>query len=79
VLYRTGDWKGAITNLEKAIGLRTPETHFNATNGFFLVMAHRQLGDIEKARRHHTPGLGRTGQPHLLHAERDLAECASSV
>jgi hypothetical protein len=27
VLYRTGDWKGAITNLEKAIGLRVPTGH----------------------------------------------------
>jgi serine/threonine protein kinase/tetratricopeptide (TPR) repeat protein len=50
VRYRTGDWKGAIADLEKAIGLRTPDRPGNAANGFFLAMAHWQLGAKDKAR-----------------------------
>jgi serine/threonine protein kinase/tetratricopeptide (TPR) repeat protein len=48
--YRTGDWKGAIADLEKAIGLRTPDYPFTAEEGFFLAMAHWQLGEKDKAR-----------------------------
>jgi tetratricopeptide (TPR) repeat protein len=48
--YRTGDWKGAIADLEKAIGLRTPDDPFNANEGFFLAMAHWRLGEKDKAR-----------------------------
>jgi hypothetical protein len=49
-LYRTGDWKGAIPVLEKAIGLRKPDHPINANEGFFLAMAHWQLGEKDKAR-----------------------------
>jgi Flp pilus assembly protein TadD len=48
--YRTGDWKGAITDLNKAIGLRHPDHPVNAINGFFLAMAHWQLGQKDEAR-----------------------------
>ncbi len=48
--YRTGDCKGAIADLEKAIGLRTPDHPDNANEGFFLAMAHWQLGEQDKAR-----------------------------
>jgi hypothetical protein len=48
--YRTGDWKGAIADLEKAIGLRTPDHPFNADAGLFLAMAHWQLGEKDQAR-----------------------------
>ena len=48
--YRTGDWKGAIADLEKAIGLSNPYHPYNATNGFFLAMAHWHLGEKDKAR-----------------------------
>jgi serine/threonine protein kinase/tetratricopeptide (TPR) repeat protein len=48
--YRTGDWKGAIADLEKAISLRNPDHPHNAYNGFVLAMAHWQLGEKDKAR-----------------------------
>jgi tetratricopeptide (TPR) repeat protein len=48
--YRSGDWKGAISDLEKAIGLRSPDDPFNASNGFVLAMAYWQLGEKDKAR-----------------------------
>jgi tetratricopeptide (TPR) repeat protein len=51
VRYRSGDWRGAIADLEKAIGLRTSEYRLNAHEGFFLAMAYWQLGDKDKA--HH--------------------------
>jgi tetratricopeptide (TPR) repeat protein len=49
--YRTGDWPGAIADLEKAIGLRAPEVPINAAEGFFLAMAHWQRGDKDRARQ----------------------------
>jgi tetratricopeptide (TPR) repeat protein len=48
--YRAGDWKGAIADLEQAIALRQPDSHFNAFDGFFLAMAHWQLGEKDQAR-----------------------------
>jgi tetratricopeptide (TPR) repeat protein len=48
--YRTGDWKGAIADLEKAISLRKLDNPLNANEGFFLAMAHWQLGEKDKAR-----------------------------
>jgi serine/threonine protein kinase/tetratricopeptide (TPR) repeat protein len=48
--YATGDWKGAIAALEKAIGLRTPDDPLGANEGFFLAMAHWQLGEKDMAR-----------------------------
>jgi tetratricopeptide (TPR) repeat protein len=47
-LYRLGDWTAAIEALENAEGL-APGQHL-AFNGFFLAMAHRQLGQEDKAR-----------------------------
>jgi Tfp pilus assembly protein PilF len=49
-LYRTGDWQGAIGELERAIGLRTPGNPLKAAEGFVLAMAHWQLGAKDKAR-----------------------------
>jgi tetratricopeptide (TPR) repeat protein len=49
--YRSGDWQGAIADLEKAIGLRAPEVPINAAEGFFLAMAHWQRGDKDRARQ----------------------------
>jgi tetratricopeptide (TPR) repeat protein len=48
--YRAGDWKGAIADLEQAIGLRKPDDPRNANEGFFLAMAHWQLGEKGQAR-----------------------------
>jgi hypothetical protein len=54
--YRTGDWKGATADLEKAIGLRTSGVRDadgadNASDGFYLAMAYWQLGDKDRARQ----------------------------
>jgi serine/threonine protein kinase len=48
--YRTGDWKRASAELEKAIALRGPAHPDNATEGYFLAMVHWQLGAKAKAR-----------------------------
>jgi tetratricopeptide (TPR) repeat protein len=48
--YRAGDWKGAIADLGKAISLRKSDNAINANEGYFLAMAHWQLGEKEKAR-----------------------------
>jgi WD40 repeat protein len=48
--YRTGDWKRAVVELEKTIGLRKPDDPANANEGFFLAMAHWQLGAKPQAR-----------------------------
>jgi tetratricopeptide (TPR) repeat protein len=47
-LYRSGDWKAAIEALEKAEAL-DPDNDI-ASNGFFLAMAHWQLGRKDRAR-----------------------------
>jgi tetratricopeptide (TPR) repeat protein len=47
-LYRVGDLKGAIEALEKSEML-APDKHL-ANKGFFLAMAHWQLGEPGKAR-----------------------------
>jgi WD40 repeat protein len=48
--YRAGDWKRAIAELEKAIRLRWDGDPANANEGFFLAMAHWQLGAKPRAR-----------------------------
>jgi serine/threonine-protein kinase len=50
-LYRAGDWKGAISALEKSEALE-PDTRL-AFNGFFLAMARWQLGQKDHARDWH--------------------------
>jgi tetratricopeptide (TPR) repeat protein len=47
--YRAGDWKAAIAALEKSDQLL--KGHLLSFNGFFLAMAHRQLGKKDEARR----------------------------
>jgi serine/threonine protein kinase/tetratricopeptide (TPR) repeat protein len=48
--FSVGDWKGAIADLERAINLRKPDDPVNATDGFFLAMAHWQMQEKDKAR-----------------------------
>ena len=48
VHYRRGDWKAALTALEKAEGLS--EGYYKCRNDFFLAMTHQQLGNKDKAR-----------------------------
>jgi serine/threonine protein kinase len=47
-LYRAGDWKAAIEALEES-GRLAPDK-YRASNGFFLAMAHWQLGDKTQSR-----------------------------
>src|SRR5438552_7834847 len=47
--YRASDWKNTIAALEKSETLAPGR--FAGVNGFFLAMAHWQLGDKEKARQ----------------------------
>jgi uncharacterized protein HemY len=47
--YRAGDYKGAVTALEKSRELHTTEDEW--TNPFLLAMARWQLGDKEEARQ----------------------------
>jgi tetratricopeptide (TPR) repeat protein len=42
--YRTGDWQGAIADLEKTINLRKSDDSTNANEGFFLAMAAQREG-----------------------------------
>jgi tetratricopeptide (TPR) repeat protein len=49
--YRAGDWKGAIEALQKAIELNK-RWRFSE-KGFFLAMAHWQLGHKDQARQWH--------------------------
>jgi tetratricopeptide (TPR) repeat protein len=46
--YRAGDWKAAVTALDKSMELRKSGDSFDF---FFLAMAHRQLADKDKARK----------------------------
>jgi serine/threonine protein kinase/Tfp pilus assembly protein PilF len=46
--YRAGDWKAAITGLEKSMELRKGGDSFD---WFFMAMAHWQLGDKKEARK----------------------------
>jgi serine/threonine protein kinase len=48
--FRARNWKGAITDLEKAVGLRGPDNPNASLEGFFLAMAYWQLGAKDKAR-----------------------------
>jgi serine/threonine protein kinase len=45
--YRTGDYAGAIDDLERGINLQ----EFNAQDAFFLAMARARLGELEKAQK----------------------------
>jgi tetratricopeptide (TPR) repeat protein len=49
--YRAGQWKGAIEDLAKTIESRKPDDPNNANEGFFIAMAHWQLGEKDKARQ----------------------------
>jgi tetratricopeptide (TPR) repeat protein len=47
--YRTGDWKTAISTLEKSVSLDPDQLHL-ALDGYFLAMAYWQLGQKDQAR-----------------------------
>jgi len=46
--YRAGQWKEAITSLEKSIQF---DNHVSSFNSFFLAMAHWQLDEQDEARK----------------------------
>jgi tetratricopeptide (TPR) repeat protein len=48
--YSAGDWKGAIADLERAVSLRNVEDPANASDAFFLAMAHWHIGKSDTAR-----------------------------
>jgi tetratricopeptide (TPR) repeat protein len=53
--YRAGDWNQAIEALEKSESLSPGQ--FVDSNGFFLAMAHWQLGEKDKAREWYAKAL----------------------
>jgi Flp pilus assembly protein TadD len=52
--YRTGNWKEAVTALDKAHQLRRGGS---PTGSFFRAMAHARLGDADLARTHYEQAL----------------------
>jgi tetratricopeptide (TPR) repeat protein len=52
--YRAGDFKEAVTNLEKCVQLQNWATSFD---WFFLAMANRQLGNADAARRYYDQAI----------------------
>jgi tetratricopeptide (TPR) repeat protein len=64
--YRAGDWRGCVPDLEKGL---TGDPVERTTSAFYLAMAHRQLGDAERARdyyRRAVDGLSALVTPDLL-------------
>jgi tetratricopeptide (TPR) repeat protein len=75
--YRAGDWKQAITALEKseAVAPREPL----ATNALFLAMAHWRLQEKEEARKHYGRALrwieeNKTSNEELLRFKAEAAQ-----
>ena len=58
-LYRTGDWKGTVAALEKSMQLRSGG---DASDWFFLAMAHWQLGEKDEARSDYDKAVARMGK-----------------
>src|SRR5262245_43783506 len=80
-LYRTGDWKGSIEELEKGIGLRLPDDPTNAYSGFFLAMGRWQLDEKDKAREWFVKGVQsmEKHQPKNNELRRLRAEAAELI
>jgi tetratricopeptide (TPR) repeat protein len=53
--YRAGDWKAAVAALEKGMALLGS---WDGVDRFFLAMAHRKLGNREKARKAYEQAVG---------------------
>jgi serine/threonine protein kinase/Flp pilus assembly protein TadD len=53
--YRTGDWKAAVTALEKSVAFSMGG---DAVDHLFLAMAHWQLGDRDEARKSYAQAVG---------------------
>src|SRR5205823_3087568 len=76
--YRAGDWKAAITSLEKSMSLRNGG---DSADWFFLAMAHRQLGDQPQARRWYDKAVAgmEKHQPNDDELRRFRAEAAERL
>jgi eukaryotic-like serine/threonine-protein kinase len=53
--YRAGDWRGAVTELERAETLNNDNQR--KLEHFFLAMAYHRLGETEVARRHYSQAV----------------------
>jgi tetratricopeptide (TPR) repeat protein len=75
--YRAGDWKAAIAALEKSEALGPDKSL--AFNGFFLAMAHWQVGQKDKARTWYDEAVAwmEKNQPKDLELIRFRAEAAA--
>ena len=73
-LYRVEDWNGAMGALEKSIALQG----YTSFDGFFLAMAHAQLGKRDEAKRQYDKALRwmQTSQPNDKELRRFGAEAA---
>jgi tetratricopeptide (TPR) repeat protein len=74
--YRAGDWRHAIAALEKSLELAPKESV--ADNGFFLAMAHWQLGEKDQAQQWYTKAAGWMDQnppsdPELFQFRKEAA------
>ncbi len=76
--YRAGDCKGAIADLEKALGLRKTNDPMCAYESFFIAMAHWQLGEKEQARTWFAKAVAwmEQGKKDDLQLQRFRAEAA---
>lgn len=72
--YRTGDWKRAIADLEKAISLGKTDDRLSASAGFFIAMAHWQLGAKKPAREWFDKAVQRMKEVSNAELERFRAE-----
>ena len=68
VLYRAGQYAGAVTTLEKS--LKAGQGQFDGFDLFFLAMAHHRLGDREEARRCLDRAIEWMGHPGPLAADQ---------
>jgi uncharacterized protein HemY len=73
--YRAGDWKSAISALDKSMALRNGGDSFD---WFFLTMAHWQLGEKDEARKWYDKAVEWTdkNQPDNEELRRFRAEAA---
>jgi len=71
--YRQGNWKAALTALERALEQPAEAT---AAARFFLAMTHRQLGDLGPARQAFDQAVSEAAASNTLAMRRIRAEAA---
>ena len=60
--YRSGNWRASIEAMETSCGLQGNPEKGDSYQWYFLAMAHRQLGDLEEARRWYDKSVAWTEQ-----------------